>query len=63
MSYEKFAEYWFGTFAVVCLLDDEGEEGKEGQGLREGREWERVCLGTFYVKPNYPGAYPPPCIF
>ncbi|KAJ5634440.1 hypothetical protein N7528_002282 [Penicillium herquei] len=49
LGLQQFAEYWFGTFAVVAVLDD-GEEG-----LREGREWKDVCLGTFYIKPNYPG--------
>lgn len=53
LELEKFAGYWFGTFAVVALLGEEGE----GSGLSEGRDWERECLGTFYVKPNYPGAY------
>ncbi|KAJ5287407.1 hypothetical protein N7478_003093 [Penicillium angulare] len=55
MGLEQFAEYWFGTFAVVAVLD--GDEGLDdaGDGLREGREWEKVCLGTFYIKPNYPG--------
>ncbi|KAJ5832824.1 hypothetical protein N7474_001135 [Penicillium riverlandense] len=51
MELEQFAEYWFGTFAVVAVLDDDNESN----GLREGRDWESVCLGTFYVKPNYPG--------
>ena len=28
----------------------------EAWGLAdEGVEWEKVCLGSFYVKPNYPG--------
>ncbi|KAJ5959624.1 uncharacterized protein N7479_006774 [Penicillium vulpinum] len=49
MPLEQFADYWFGTFAVLAILDD------EGGGLREGRNWESVCLGTFYIKPNYPG--------
>ncbi|KAJ9221039.1 hypothetical protein DTO169E5_1270 [Paecilomyces variotii] len=48
-SLEKFAEYWFGTFAVVVLMGEE-EEIKD-----DGRDWERECLGTFYIKPNYPG--------
>lgn len=57
MGLEQFADYWFGTFAVVALLDEEEKEveGEGEGGLREGRDWERVCLGTFYVKPNYPG--------
>ncbi|KAJ9490355.1 hypothetical protein VN97_g2937 [Penicillium thymicola] len=49
MALDQFANYWFGTFAALAILDDEGE------GLREGRDWESVCLGTFYTKPNYPG--------
>lgn len=53
MSVEKFAEYWFGTFAVVAVLGD----GQDDGGLREGRDWEKECLGTFYVKPNYPGLF------
>lgn len=50
LEYDLYRTYWFGTFAVVAVVDD-----GEGDGLREGRDWERVCLGTFYVKPNYPG--------
>ncbi|KAJ6122847.1 hypothetical protein N7512_005312 [Penicillium capsulatum] len=51
MALEQFADYWFGTFAVVAVLN--GEE--DSDGLKEGRDWEKVCLGTFYIKPNYPG--------
>lgn len=51
IALDQFAEYWFGTFAVVAVLDEDGD----GDGVREGRDWEKVCLGTFYVKPNYPG--------
>ena len=54
MSLETFREYWFGTFAVVAVLDD---EYGGSSGLEEGRNWEDVCLGTFYIKPNYPGMY------
>lgn len=36
---------------MVAVIDDGGD------GLREGRDWESDCLGTFYVKPNYPGIY------
>lgn len=58
MGLDQFAEYWFGTFAVVAVLDD---GAGEGEGLKEGREWEKVCLGTFYIKPNYPGMSPLSC--
>ncbi|KAJ5983945.1 hypothetical protein N7481_006044 [Penicillium waksmanii] len=53
MALDQFRDYWFGTFAVVAVLDEEG--AAFGDGLREGRKWEELCLGTFYIKPNYPG--------
>jgi len=52
MPLDKFADYWFGTFAVVAVISSKEDE----DGLKEGRDWERECLGTFYVKPNYPGS-------
>ncbi|KAJ6160975.1 hypothetical protein N7470_004371 [Penicillium chermesinum] len=51
MALQAYADYWFGTFAVVAVLDDPSDSN----GLKEGRDWEKVCLGTFYIKPNYPG--------
>ncbi|CEL05466.1 Putative Histone acetyltransferase HPA2 [Aspergillus calidoustus] len=51
MDFEKFGEYWFGVFGVVALLDS----GSGGERLSGERDWERECLGTFYIKPNYPG--------
>ncbi|KAJ5168729.1 N-acetyltransferase MPR1 [Penicillium canariense] len=54
LGLEQFADYWFGTFAVVAVLDEEGDSAPGG-GLKEGRDWAKVCLGTFYIKPNYPG--------
>ncbi|PYH46533.1 GNAT family N-acetyltransferase [Aspergillus saccharolyticus JOP 1030-1] len=54
MDLTTYRDYWFGTFAVVALVDDEEITPGEG-GLVEGRDWEKVCLGTFYIKPNYPG--------
>ncbi|KAJ5928854.1 hypothetical protein N7466_007810 [Penicillium verhagenii] len=55
LGLQQFAEYWFGTFAVVAILDDEDSAANPAGGLREGRDWEKACLGTFYIKPNYPG--------
>lgn len=57
MQLQQFAEYWFGTFAVVAVLDEESGAAGAGDGLKEGRDWEKVCLGTFYIKPNYPGKW------
>ncbi|KAL4791019.1 putative acetyltransferase, GNAT family [Aspergillus venezuelensis] len=55
MEFGKFGEYWFGCFGVVALLDSGDGKGGEDIGLSEDRDWERECLGTFYIKPNYPG--------
>ncbi|KAL3436236.1 hypothetical protein BDV09DRAFT_184400 [Aspergillus tetrazonus] len=53
MKFEAFGEYWFGMFGVVAVLDPEGD-GEGGLNVDSERDWEKECLGTFYVKPNYP---------
>lgn len=45
---EQFQAYWFSHFAGVMVLGDL-------QTLQGVREWEKECLGTFFIKPNYPG--------
>jgi hypothetical protein len=54
MKFEAFGEYWFGMFGVVAVLDQEGD-GEGGLSVDSERDWGKECLGTFYVKPNYPG--------
>ncbi|KAL4750816.1 hypothetical protein BDW72DRAFT_203562 [Aspergillus terricola var. indicus] len=53
MKFEAFGEYWFGMFGVVAVLDREGDD-ESGLDMDSERDWENECLGTFYVKPNYP---------
>jgi hypothetical protein len=62
MTVDFFGAYWFANFAAVMLLGDWGDTVDEAyqrlvETQREGgeRDWERECLGSFYVKPNYPG--------
>jgi GNAT superfamily N-acetyltransferase len=51
MPYDKFASYWFQNFAGIMLLGH-----LEGAAdVVEGKDWSKECLGTFYIKPNYPG--------
>jgi hypothetical protein len=53
MPLSSFGPYWFQNFAAVMLL---GEIGSVEEVTRmEGVDWEKSCLGSFYVKPNYPG--------
>jgi hypothetical protein len=59
MSVEFFGGYWFQNFAAVMLLGDWGDNVEEAysklaERSQEG-DWERECLGSFYIKPNYPG--------
>jgi GNAT superfamily N-acetyltransferase len=51
MTVDKFGSYWFQNFGAVMLLGnvDSADE------VVEGKDWARECLGSFYIKPNYPG--------
>jgi hypothetical protein len=50
-----FGPYWFGVFGAIMLLG-EIQDGREIHDMaRRGCDWERQCLGSFYIKPNYPG--------
>ncbi|CAK7270047.1 Protein spt10 [Sporothrix epigloea] len=51
MPFEKFASYWFQNFGAVMLLG----HIEHAAEVVEGRDWSRECLGSFYIKPNYPG--------
>ncbi|KAF2219946.1 histone acetyltransferase-like protein [Elsinoe ampelina] len=63
MDVSKFSTYWFANFAAVMVAGEldlsAGLEGVYGQLAQmervNGGRWEETCLGTFYVKPNYPG--------
>ena len=48
MTLDGYQNYWFGTFAAVMLLGN-------NPIIQDGRDWQKECLGTFYIKPNYPG--------
>lgn len=52
-----FGAYWFGVFGAVMLAGEVSGGVEEAvRGLAEGgARWEDLCLGSFYVKPNYPG--------
>lgn len=53
MSYDKFVNFWFGTFAAVMLLGKPQDHGE----LTAERDWTALIAGTFYIKPNYPGEF------
>ncbi|KAK4225438.1 acetyltransferase [Podospora fimiseda] len=51
MSFDKFAAYWFQNFGGIMLLG----HIESAAEVVEGKDWSKECLGTFYIKPNYPG--------
>ena len=48
---DGFARYWFQNFGAVMLLGD--IDGPEN--VVEGKDWSKECLGSFNIRPNYPG--------
>ncbi|KAI0475212.1 histone acetyltransferase-like protein [Xylariaceae sp. FL0804] len=63
MPLDRFAAYWFQNFGAVMLLgrfDGPGDlldlaDTDADTGGHDRRDWSRECLGSFYIKPNYPG--------
>ncbi|KAK3952340.1 hypothetical protein QBC32DRAFT_370403 [Pseudoneurospora amorphoporcata] len=51
MEFDKFADYWFQNFAGVMLLG----QIERLEDIVDNQNWPTECLGTFYIKPNYPG--------
>ncbi|PBP20031.1 histone acetyltransferase Spt10 [Diplocarpon rosae] len=51
MSPDRFAAYWFQNFAAVMLLGTL-ESAADLIGVKD---WSAACLGSYYIKPNYPG--------
>jgi GNAT superfamily N-acetyltransferase len=51
MPMDKFANYWFQNFGAVVLLGNI----EHAEDVIEGNNWASECLGSFYIKPNYPG--------
>ncbi|KAH3675585.1 hypothetical protein WICMUC_002674 [Wickerhamomyces mucosus] len=48
LDFEEFKNYWFGSFAAVMVL------GADHQ-LDHQRQWEKECLGSFFIRANFPG--------
>ncbi|TKA82120.1 hypothetical protein B0A55_01813 [Friedmanniomyces simplex] len=55
MPLSSFGPYWFANFGAVMLLGDIQSVEEVTQMEERGVDWAKECLGSFYVKPNYPG--------
>ncbi|KAK5130805.1 hypothetical protein LTR08_001639 [Meristemomyces frigidus] len=51
----SFGPYWFANFGAVMLLGDIQSVEEVTYMEARGVDWAKECLGSFYVKPNYPG--------
>lgn len=52
---ETFGPYWFQNFGAVMLLGEVNSVEEVQQMESQGTDWTTICLGSFYIKPNYPG--------
>jgi hypothetical protein len=51
----EFGPYWFSNFGAVMLLGDI-KSVEDVQAMEQNRtDWTKTCLGSFHIKPNYPG--------
>ncbi|KAK2593746.1 Protein spt10 [Conoideocrella luteorostrata] len=48
---DGFSDYWFQTFGAVMLLGNINS----ADDVVEDKDWAKECLGSFFIKPNYPG--------
>lgn len=48
---DAFAAYWFQNFGAIMLVGNI----ERAEHVVEGKDWSKECLGSFYIKPNYPG--------
>lgn len=48
---DHFADYWFRTFGAIMLLGSIDS----AHDVVEGKDWSSHCLGSFFIRPNYPG--------
>jgi hypothetical protein len=60
MAIDYFGSYWFANFVAIMLLGDWGNTmeqtmAKLASSENVEKDWEKECLGSFYIKPNYPG--------
>ncbi|EKD17685.1 histone acetyltransferase Spt10 [Drepanopeziza brunnea f. sp. 'multigermtubi' MB_m1] len=51
MTTDAFAAYWYQNFAAVMLLGSI----ESADELIDATDWDSQCLGSYYIKPNYPG--------
>ncbi|KAJ9201871.1 hypothetical protein DTO164E3_3309 [Paecilomyces variotii] len=55
IALDDFGPYWFSNFGAVMLLGDI-RSAQDVQAMEKaGTDWAKACLGSFNIRPNYPG--------
>ncbi|KAL2827239.1 hypothetical protein BDW59DRAFT_144438 [Aspergillus cavernicola] len=49
-----FAPYWFSNFGAIMLIGDI-KDVHDVQEMDGNVNWTKACLGSFNIRPNYPG--------
>lgn len=52
---DHFGMYWFNSFGAVMLLGDIKSVEEVHHMDQTGANWSKICLGSFNIRPNYPG--------
>lgn len=51
LTLEEFKSYWFGQFVGLMIIGDSTEFDTN----LSADDWSKRCLGSFFIKSNYPG--------
>lgn len=55
VPFSQFGMYWFNSFGAVMLLGDIKSVEEVHHMAHTGANWSKICLGSFNIRPNYPG--------
>lgn len=55
MGLTEFGNYWFSNFGAIMIMGDIQSVEEVVQMDERGTDWAKECLGSFFIKPNYPG--------
>lgn len=55
LATDAFGPYWFSNFGAVMLLGDITSIQHVQNLAAMEADWGKICLGSFNIKPNYPG--------
>ena len=55
IPFSQFGPYWFSNFGAIMVLGDIKCAEELHAMDQAGTNWAKICLGSFNIRPNYPG--------